>query len=93
LDTVAVDGRASTSSTILYLDGKTRDFQDSAYAGTQSSRRLDDRTIEIQRECTKGGYRQLIRRSAVEPGVLILEINEHHSDGRHSERRLVMEKR
>ena len=40
-DTVASDGRASTSSTILYFDGKARDFQDSACSGTQSSRRLD----------------------------------------------------
>lgn len=29
LDTVAADGRTSTSSTILYFDGKPRDFQDS----------------------------------------------------------------
>ena len=39
LDTVAADGRASTFSTILYFDGKARDFQDSACSGTQSSRR------------------------------------------------------
>ena len=93
LDTVAADGRASTSSTILYFDGKTRDFQDSACSGTQSSRRVDGRTVEIRRECANGGHRQLIRRSAVQPGVLILEISEHQTDGRHSERRLVMEKR
>ena len=28
LDTVTADGRASTSSTILYFDGKARDFQE-----------------------------------------------------------------
>ena len=39
VDILATDGRASTSSTILYLDGKARDFQDSACSGTQSSRR------------------------------------------------------
>ena len=92
LDTVAADGRASTFSTILYFDGKARDFQDSACSGTQSSRRVDDRTVEILRECTDGGRRQLIRRSAVQPGVLILEITEQHTDGRRSERRLVLEK-
>jgi hypothetical protein len=91
LDTVALDGRASTSSTILYFDGKSRDYRDSTCTGTQSSRRVDDRTVEILRECGNGGQRQLIRRSAVEPGVLILEITEQHPDGRRSERRLVME--
>jgi hypothetical protein len=92
LDTMAADGRASTFSTILYFDGKPRDFQDSTCSGTQSSRRVDSRTVEILRECANGGHRQLIRRSAVEPGVLILEITEQYRDGRRSERRLVMEK-
>jgi hypothetical protein len=93
LDSVATDGRASTSSTILYFDGKPRDFEDSACSGTQSSRRVDSGTVEILRECANGGHRQLIRRSTVEPGVLILEITEQHRNGRRSERRLVMEKR
>lgn len=92
LDTVAVDGSASTSSTILYFDGKIRDYRDAACTGTQSSRRLDDRTVEIQRECSKGEYSQLIRRTTVEPGVLVLEITEQHPNGRRSKRRLVMEK-
>src|SRR5580704_6808315 len=51
LDTVAADGRASTFSTILYFDGKPREFQDGACTGTQSSRRLDAWTVEILREC------------------------------------------
>src|SRR5207247_1185167 len=90
LDTVATDGRASTSSTILYLDGKPREFQDATCSGTQSSRRVDGQTVEIVRECANGGHRQLIRRSTVEPGVLILEINEQHRNGRRSEGRRVM---
>jgi hypothetical protein len=90
LDAVAGDGRASTSSTILYFDGKARDFEDSACSGTQSSRRVDGRTVEILRECS-GGQVRLIRR-AEGPGVLILEITEQNSDGRRSEQRLVMEK-
>lgn len=93
LDTVATDGRASTFSTLLYFDGKVRDFRDSACSGTQSSRRLDGQTVEILRECANGSYRQLIRRSAVQPGVLLFEITEQHTDGRRSEQRLVMEKR
>ena len=91
LDTVAADGRASTFSTILYFDGKARDFQDSTCSGTQSSRRVDSRTVEILRECASGAQIRLIRR-AVQPGVLILEITEQYRDGRRSERRLVMEK-
>ncbi len=90
LDTMAADGRALTSSTILYFDGTTRAFQDSTCSGMQSSRRLDARTVEIVRECV-GGQVRLIRR-VEKPGVLILEITEQHSDGRRSERRLVMEK-
>jgi hypothetical protein len=92
LDAVAADGRASTFSTILYLDGKARDFQDSACSGTQSSRRVDSRTVEILRECANGGHRQLIRRSAAQPGKLILDITEQHPDGCHSESHLVLEK-
>ena len=93
LDTIAADGRASTFSTILYFDGKARDFQDSVCSGTQSSRRMDGQTVEILRECANGGYSQIIRRSAMQPGVLLFEITEQHTDGRRSEQRLVMEKR
>ncbi len=91
LDILAADGRASTSSTILYLDGKARDFQDSACSGTQSSRRLDSRTVEILRECAGGRHLRLIRR-AESSGVLILEVTEQNSEGRRFERRLVLEK-
>ena len=91
LDTIAADGRASTVSTILYFDGKARDFQDATCSGTQLSRRIGGLTVEILRECANGDT-QLIRRSAIEPGVLILEIIEQYRDGRRSERRLVMEK-
>jgi hypothetical protein len=92
LDTLATDGRASTFSTILYLDGKAREFQDSSCSGTQLSRRVDSRTVEILRECASGAQIRLVRR-AVQPGVLILEITEQQVGGRRSERRLFMEKR
>jgi len=91
LDTVSADGRASTSSTILYFDGKARQFQDASCQGTQSSRRVDDRTIEILRECGNGDSTRLIRRLGAQPGKLILEITEQRQD-RRSERRLVLEK-
>jgi hypothetical protein len=54
LDTLATGGRASTFSTILYLDERARDFQDSSRSGTQLSRRADSRTVEILRECASG---------------------------------------
>jgi hypothetical protein len=84
LDTLATDGRASTFSTILYLDGSARKFQDPSCSGTQLSRRLDSRTVEIVRECASGVQIRLVRR-AVQPGVLILEITEQQMGGRRSE--------
>src|SRR5215470_16866529 len=45
LDWTGGDGRVTTSSTILYFDSKPRDFQDRECLGTQSSRRLDGRTV------------------------------------------------
>lgn len=92
LDKVAADGRASTFSTILYFDGKARDFHGSACSGTQSSRRLDSRTVEILRECESGRQIRLVRQAAG-PGVLILDITEQQRDGRRSERHLILEKR
>ena len=92
VDTVAADGRASTSSTILYFDGKPRDFRDSVCSGEQSSWRKDEQTVEILRECADGGRVQLVRR-AVSPGLMVLEITEQSSEGHPTERRLVFEKR
>jgi hypothetical protein len=91
LDILAVDGRASTSSTILYLDGKARDFRDGVCSGTQSSRRVDSRTVEILRECG-GGRRVRLTRRTEGSGVLILEVTEQNSEGRRFERRLVLER-
>ena len=92
LDTLATDGRASTFSTILYLDGLARKFQDPSCSGTQLSRRVDSRTVEILRDCASGAQIRLVCRT-VQPGVLILEITEQQRGGRRAERRLVMEKR
>jgi hypothetical protein len=92
LDTVAADGKASTSSTILYFDGKTRDFEDSACSGTQSSRRVDSQTVEILRKCANSGWTRFVRRLAMQPKELILDITKQHTDGRRFEQRLVLEK-
>lgn len=43
LDRIEADGRAISSSSILYLDGTSRDLQDFECSGTQSSRWLPDR--------------------------------------------------
>ena len=59
--------------------------------GTQWSR-LDGRTAEIVRECAGGRCVRLIR-GAESSGVLALEITEENSEGRRSERRLVLERR
>jgi hypothetical protein len=91
LETVTWDGRASTSSTILYFDGKARDFEDSTCSGTQWSQHVDGRTAEIVRECAGGRRVRLIRR-AESSGVVVLEITEENSKGRRSERHLVFEK-
>jgi hypothetical protein len=91
VETQAWDGRSSTLSTILYLDGKPREYQDSACSGTQSSRRLDGGAVEILRACEGGGHVRLVRRSP-SPAVLILDIEELDSNGRRTVRRLVLEK-
>src|SRR5690348_12286345 len=55
LETVTADGRASSFITILYFDGKARDFQDSTCSVMQSSWRVDGQTVEILCECARGG--------------------------------------
>jgi hypothetical protein len=92
LDRIEADGRATSSSTILYFDGAPRDFQDFACSGTQSSWRVDSRTVEITRKCETGGWTRFVRRCAKQGKELILDITEQNPDGRRVERRLVLEK-
>ena len=61
-------------------------------SGTQSSRRVDNESVEILRKCASGEWSRFVRRSAAEAKELILDITEQHPDGRRFERRLVMEK-
>jgi hypothetical protein len=93
LDRIEVNGRVTSSSILLYFDGTARAFQDAGCSGTQSSRRVDSRTVEIFRDCASGQWTRFVRRSGAQPNELILEITEHHTDGRHFERRLALEKR
>ena len=85
------NGRTTVSSTVLYLDGVARDFQEGECSGTQSSRRIDSQTIEILRTCGPGVWARLTRRIAPK-NAIILEISEQRADGRRFDRRLVFEK-
>ena len=91
LDEIDPDGRASSDSTILYLDGKPRDFGDPGCSGAQSSRRTDSRTVEILRTCQTGEWIKFVRRLATS-SELVLEITARQPGGRQVERRLVLEK-
>jgi hypothetical protein len=93
VDKVEADGRVRSSSTILYLDGEPRQFQDFACSGIQSARRVDSLTVEVLRMCATGDWTRLIRRLAPQSKELVLEITEQSSGGHRIERRLVLEKR
>lgn len=92
-DRLEADGRATSSSTVLYFDGEPRQFRDFGCSGIQSSRRADSRTVEILRMCASGAWTRFVRRLSVQPRELVLEITELQSDGRRFERRLILEKR
>jgi hypothetical protein len=92
LDRIEVDGRTTTSSTILYFDGQPRDFEGLGCSGTQSSRRLDSRTVEILHKCGNGKWIRFVRHLSAQPEDLVLEITKQQSDGRRFERRLVLKK-
>ena|SRR5579883_3252015 len=91
VDRIETDGRTISSSGILYLDGLPREFQDFECSGSQSSRRVDKQAIEILRTCEGGRRLRLIR--TTRQRELVLEITEQHADGRHFERRLVLDRR
>jgi len=92
MDRTEADGRSLTSSTLLYLDGKARDFLDAGCSGTQSSRRMDGQTVEILRWCANGDTIRFVRRLSAQPNELILDITEHRAGGRTFERHMVLEK-
>jgi hypothetical protein len=92
LDRAETDGRATSSSTILYLDGEPRRFEDFACSGIQSSRQADERTVEIVRMCANGGWMRLLRRTGAKSNELVLEIVEQSADGRRFDRRLTLDR-
>lgn len=91
VDRTEQDGRSTTDSTVLFLDGKPRAYQDLDCTGTQSSQRVDNRTVEILRTCKTGAWMRFIRR--VNPnGELVLDVSGRRPDGQHVQLRLVLEK-
>src|SRR6478672_10089032 len=82
LDRIETSARATNYSTILYLDGEPRPFDDFGCSGIQLSRRADDRTVEIVRMCSSGGWMRLLRRASAKANELVLEITEQSADGR-----------
>src|SRR6476646_6431775 len=92
LDRIETDGRTTSYSTILYFDGEPRRFDDFGCSGIQSSRRSDERTVEIVRTCASGGWMRLLRRASAKANELVLEISEQSADGRRFDRRLMLEK-
>jgi hypothetical protein len=92
VDRIESDGRATSSSTILYLDGKPRDFEDFRCRGTQSSHRTDSRGVEIVRQCANGASTKIDIRPTTNPDGLVFEITKRDPDGRRSDQRLSLEK-
>jgi len=76
---------------ILYLDGKERAFQGDACFGSQSSRRLGGRAVEVVFK-RRGWWARVTRRSMLSPNDLILDLTGRQADGKRSERRLILEK-
>lgn len=92
LDQIDRTGRSTTSSTLLYLDGKEREFAGFGCSGTQSSRRLDTQIVEILRTCRSGESTRIVRRLSSDAKELVLEITEQQTEFRRFDRRLVLEK-
>jgi hypothetical protein len=92
LDRTETNGRSTSSSVLLYFDGRARAFDEAGCSGTQSSQRLDSRTVEILNDCTGGQSTRIVRRSGQQPNELVLEITDQYADGRYYERRLVLER-
>jgi hypothetical protein len=91
VDRTEQDGSSTTESTVLFLDGKPRAYQDLDCNGTQSSRRVDSATVEITRTCEAGAWMRFIRRVNTN-GELVLEVSGRRPDGRQVQMRFVLEK-
>jgi hypothetical protein len=91
MDRTEQDGRSTTDSTVLFLDGARRDYQDPECRGTQSSQRVNNRTVEILRTCQADGWIRVTRRMTT-GSELVLEVSGRRPDGHQVQMRLVLEK-
>jgi hypothetical protein len=91
VDRTEQDGRSTTDSTVLFLDGQRRDYQGLDCRGTQSSQRVDNQTVEITRTCEAGAWMRFILRVNLD-GELVLEVSGRRPDRRQVQIRLVFEK-
>ena len=91
LERIERDGRATSDSTLLYLDGKPRDFDNDGCSGTEASRQIDNHTAEILRKCATGTWMRFLWR-VTDGSRLVLEITEWQGDSRRAVRRIVLEK-
>jgi hypothetical protein len=93
LDRIEADGRDAISSSLLYLDGKPRDFEEGGCLGTEASRHTDSQTVEILRTCGNRRSIRFVRRFSPERNELILDITEEQDGGTRIGRHLVFGKR
>ena len=91
VDRTEVNGQSTSASTILYFDGAARSFENAGCSGSQTSRRLNEQSVEILRQCTSGDWERVVRRLTQRGKELVVEITRQRS-GRRSEERLVLEK-
>src|SRR5437879_13273402 len=54
LDRTETNGRSTSSSVLLYFDGRARAFNEAGCSETHSSRRLDSRTVGISSDFAAG---------------------------------------
>ena len=91
VDKIERDGRVVSDSTMLYLDGKPRGFEEPGCSGTRSSLRLDGQTVEVLHTCSSGVWTRFVWRLTGRR-ELTVEITVHQADGQRYERRLVLER-
>ena len=91
VDRTEVNGQSTSASSILYFDGAARSFENAGCSGSQTSRRLDEQSVEVLRQCTSGDWERVVRRLTQRGKELVVEITRQRS-GRRSEERLVLEK-
>ncbi len=90
MDRTELTGQTTSFSMLLYLDGVAREFQQGQCSGSQASRRIDSRSIEILRNCGADAWTRF--RLTAAKNELILDISEQRAGSRRFDRRLIFEK-